>query len=404
MLLTPLHEVRPGMMLGVGVHNPDGQTLLGPDVPLTQAYIARLGAMGCSRVWIEDEDTRDIQYDHVLSEDTRLGAGVEIRRAFALVAQEAPVLRSATIDDIRGVIETRRFQRAIEDDVAITGVLAQADAIVRTVLDQQLLPGLGSQRSGDTYHYHHGVDVAVMATLIGRLLGYDRQTLRKLCAASMLHDIGKVLIADALVGRAGKLDPDEARKLSEHTVLGYLLLRDGFQLGVVASHVAYQHHERQDGTGYPRGLTGTNRIPRGTERHVPGTITPFAEIVALADFYDSRTWDRPYRQALPHDQVWRSIKNGAGTQFNREVADLFLSIVPPYPLSTRVVVARGPRQGCTGVVARINRQALGRPVIRLLADATGQRVAPVEIDLTRDDIAIAGLASPPPTPAQPTAV
>ena len=73
-ILTSLDEVRPGMMLGTGVHNPEGQTLLGPEVPLTAAYIGRLQALGCSAVWIDDEDTRDIPFDHLLSEGTRLAA------------------------------------------------------------------------------------------------------------------------------------------------------------------------------------------------------------------------------------------------------------------------------------------------------------------------------------------
>jgi hypothetical protein len=104
------------MTLGVGVHNPEGQTLLGPDVPLTAAYIERLDALGCAAVWIDDEDTRDIPFDHLLAEETRLTAAAQVQRIFALATREGPALASVTLHDVPLL---RRFQRAIKDDPAI---------------------------------------------------------------------------------------------------------------------------------------------------------------------------------------------------------------------------------------------------------------------------------------------
>ena len=109
MILTSLDEVRPGMALGAGVHNPEGQTLLGPDVPLTAAYIERLDALGCSAVWIDDEDTRDIPFDHLLSEETRLRAAAHVQRIFALATREGPALASVALHDVQPLL--RRFQR-----------------------------------------------------------------------------------------------------------------------------------------------------------------------------------------------------------------------------------------------------------------------------------------------------
>src|SRR5205823_7023615 len=93
------------------------------------------------------------------------------------------------------------------------------------------------------------------------------------------------------------------------------------------------------------------------------------------------------------DQVWQMIQNGAGTQFNRELTDLFLSILPPFPLGTRVAVTEGPWQGYTGVVSKLDRQLLTQPLIRLLNDGSGRRVGAFEIDLTKDDARIVGLGT-----------
>jgi HD-GYP domain-containing protein (c-di-GMP phosphodiesterase class II) len=394
MILMSLDDARPGMTLGVGLHNREGQTLLGAGVTLTQSYIDRLHTLGCTAVWIDDEDTRDIEYDHVLSERTRLAASVEIRNTFALAAREVPALRSASIREIREALETRRFQRSFDAESSLSRLLDQVDAVVGEALDRSVLTGLGSIRSHDTYTFHHCLDVAATATVIGRLLGYDPPTLKKLAVGCMLHDIGKIFIEDAILGKTEPLSAAEALRLREHTVLGYLLIRDSLRLGVLAAHVAYQHHERQDGAGYPRGLTGSNRIARGLEIHVPGQITPLAEAAALADFYDSRSADRPYRRAYAPDQVWQMISEGAGTRFNREMTELFLSVLPPYPVGTRVTVTAGRHLGLAGVVARVHPQAMQRPVVRILADAAGRRVPAFDLDLRKDDSAISGVAGP----------
>ena len=231
----------------------------------------------------------------------------------------------------------------------------------------------------------------VTATAIGQLLGYDRQTLRKLALGCALHDVGKVFIQDEILAKPDPLTPEECQRLRDHTVFGYLMIRDSLALGILAAHVAYQHHERQDGQGYPRGLTGTNRITRGLEVHMPGHIVPLAEVAAIADFHDSRSSERPYRKAFPPDRVWQMIQDASGTRFNREIADLALSILPPYPVGTRVAVTGGQWAGCAGVVSRIDRKALPQPVIRVLTDESGERVKPFEIDLRSDDATVRGV-------------
>jgi HD-GYP domain-containing protein (c-di-GMP phosphodiesterase class II) len=391
MILMSVEEVRPGMVLGVGLHNKEGQTLLGSGEALTVSYIARLQALGCTALWIDDEETRDIPYEHVLSERTRLATSVEIQNTFARASRKVPMLRSASVREIRDALETRRFQRVFESEAGIERLMGQVDIAVNEILNRPVLTGLASIRSHDSYTFHHCLDVMATATIIGQALGYEKETLKKLAVGCMLHDIGKIFIDDALLSRSGGLTGEETERLREHTTLGYLLIRDGLRVGILPAHVAYQHHERQDGRGYPRGLTGTNRIARGLEIHVPGQIIPLAEIAALANFHDSRLADRPYRRALAPDQVWDMIRRDAGTQFNREIAELFLSILPRFPLGTRVVVKEGRWTGYTGVVSRVDRQALSEPIVRVLADAAGERIEPFEIDLRKERVWIGSI-------------
>jgi hypothetical protein len=117
--------------------------------------------------------------------------------------------------------------------------------------------------------------------------------------------------------------------VKDPTVLGHLFIRDSLRLGVLASHVAYQHHERQDGKGYPRALVRSNRIARGSEVYVPGRIRPLGEIAAIAD--------------------------------------LHLRVLSPYPIGSQGVVTHGRWSGHSGVVVRVPHARMELPFIRLLA-------------------------------------
>jgi HD-GYP domain-containing protein (c-di-GMP phosphodiesterase class II) len=385
-----LEDVRPGMQLGRALRNREGHTLLGAGMTLSPDYVERLRALGYWAVWIDDEDTRDIDVPDTVSEATRQAAAGAVREAFALTAHEVRALRTAPVPKIREALESRRFQAALQDHPVVTGLGGRVDAVVDEVLEASVLHGPGALHSHDAHTVDHAMDVAVTATMIGRLVGHDRATLRKLAVGCLLHDIGRIFVDDAVLDRPGPLTAEELARVREHTSLGYLLLRDNLRLGVLAAHVAYQHHERQDGQGYPRGLTGTNRIVQGLEIHVPGRINPFGEIAAIANAHSSLSSSRPHRPAAPADQVWRLIREGAGTRFNREMVDLFLRVLPPYPVGTQVVVAEGRWKGFHGVVATAPREALDRPRVRLLADDRDQRIDPVTLDLAREDASIRG--------------
>jgi HD-GYP domain-containing protein (c-di-GMP phosphodiesterase class II) len=372
-------------------------------VSLTDPYIARLLELGYCAVWIDDEDTRDIPYQDSLSEQTRLATTNAIRDTFALTARETEKLRSVSVDEVRSSLENRRFQQAFQDTGLIERLTGRVDLVVGEVLDRAVLTGLGSLRTHNSYAYQHCLDVTITATMIGRLLGYDREMLKKLAIGCMLHDIGVIFVDSDIFDKPGPLTPEEFTRVRDHTVLGYLFVRDTLRLGVMPSHIAYQHHERQDGGGYPRGLTGTNRIVQGAEMHLPGRITPMGEIAAIADFHDACSSDRPYRRRMAPDEVWNAIRQAAGSHLNREIVDRFLSVLPPYPLGTQVAVTEGRWKDHGGVVARIDPHAMQQPVVRLLTNERGERISPVEVDLRKEEIKLRGVVGGSSQPQVPVA-
>jgi diguanylate cyclase (GGDEF)-like protein/PAS domain S-box-containing protein len=131
--------------------------------------------------------------------------------------------------------------------------------------------------------------------------------------ASMLHDIGKLGISDAILLKPGRLTPEEFEVVKKHPVIGADIISvAGFLRDIVP--LILSHHERYDGTGYPRGLKG-EEIPLG------------ARVIAVVDVYEALTSDRPYHKAMSKEDAIRIIKEGAGTQFDAKIVDVFLEVI-----------------------------------------------------------------------------
>jgi HD-GYP domain-containing protein (c-di-GMP phosphodiesterase class II) len=127
-----------------------------------------------------------------------------------------------------------------------------------------------------------------------------------------LHDIGKLGISDAILLKPGPLTDEERQVMQQHVQIGYDMVR-GIPFLADAAEIILAHHERCDGSGYPRGLKGTE-------------ISAGARIFGVADTFDAMTSDRPYRRALPFRISREAIERGAGKLYDQEVATVFLNI------------------------------------------------------------------------------
>lgn len=181
----------------------------------------------------------------------------------------------------------------------------------------------------------HTRRVGALAVSIAETLGLDDESRRCLRCAAPLHDIGKIGVPDAILRKPGPLTPDEMEVMRTHTLIGGGILAGGrSDLMRTAEAVALHHHEKWDGTGYPRGLAGPD-IPLA------------ARIVSVADFFDALTHDRAYRAAVPAPRVVREIAGAAGSHFDPDVVDAFLSLqrrapAPAPPLEADPATATPP--------------------------------------------------------------
>ncbi|BCS53811.1 HD-GYP domain-containing protein [Geobacter sp. SVR] len=158
----------------------------------------------------------------------------------------------------------------------------------------------------------HSERVMNYSKLMGSMLGISGIELEQLAKGALLHDIGKIGISDNILLKPGKLDEDEWREMRRHPLIGYAILSEIDFLKTPAE-IILSHHERFDGSGYPKGLKG-EQIPLGSR------------IFVLVDTLDAMTSDRPYRQALPFDAVISEVRKFSGSQFDPAIAELFLSV------------------------------------------------------------------------------
>lgn len=213
----------------------------------------------------------------------------------------------------RLVLENRRYQQDLERLVAErTAQLQEALTELEHSYDYTLEALGGALDLKDAETEGHCRRVTAYTIAIGRAMGLDNSALRHIARGAFLHDIGKMGIPDAILRKPGPLTPEEDAIMRRHCEIGYQVLQN-IPFLREAAQIVLCHQERYDGTGYPRGLRG-EEIPLG------------ARIFAVADALDAMISDRPYRKALPIEVAREEIRRCAGTQFDPQVVEVFLSL------------------------------------------------------------------------------
>ena len=164
----------------------------------------------------------------------------------------------------------------------------------------------------DPYTRGHSTRVSQYAVLIAEALGWDPERISDLRYAALLHDIGKIGVPDSILNNPNKLTDVEFDIIRSHTVMGSDILHSRIMAGT-AEDVARCHHERYDGTGYPRGLKGAE-------------ISEEARIVALADAFDAMNSDRVFRKAYDREYIYRELTGCRGTQFDPDYTDVLIAL------------------------------------------------------------------------------
>lgn len=177
----------------------------------------------------------------------------------------------------------------------------------------------------------HSINVCLLAIVLGSALGWRPPELEELGLAALLHDVGKIMVPEEILSKPGPLSTDETALVRAHTEHGRRLLAQTEALPETAALVAWQHHERWEGQGYPGRL----------RRYA---IHPFARIVAVADVYDALTSHRPQRAPYSSAAALALFRGEARACFEPELVDVLLDCVAASPVGSLICLGRRPEQ------------------------------------------------------------
>ena len=309
-----IDDVRPGMVLGRPIYDFASQALLSEGKELSQELIAKLKKRGYPGVYIDDDWSKDIDIEEIISME----------------------LRSNAVKSLR--------------ELDMDATLEVAKQMVDQILNaKELSLDIMDLKAYDDYIYQHCVNVAVLSVVIGIGAGYQVDELLDLCLSAILHDLGKILIDERILNKPGKLNAMENEVVRRHPQLAYDMLYDRWNIPARVKAGVLCHHENEDGSGYPNGLMGDK-------------IHPFAKIIHVADVYDALSSRRPYKEACSYSEAFEYLMGGCGTMFDKEIVEVFAKYVAIYPKGTMVELSNGQQ----AVVVENNRNDRLRPKIKLM--------------------------------------
>lgn len=214
---------------------------------------------------------------------------------------------------VRNMLALRTGQKFLADRALHLTSLVDDQTVLLRQREQELILRLSrAAEFRDPETGAHIQRMALYSQLIARKLGLDEQQQKLLLEAAPMHDVGKIGIPDQILLKPGRLTPEEFEIMKDHARLGYeLLLDSSSEILQAGAEIAYTHHEKWDGSGYPQGLAGE-------------AIPLFGRIVAVADVFDALTSERPYKPAWPLEKAVDLLREGRGQHFDPACVDAFL--------------------------------------------------------------------------------
>ena len=197
-----------------------------------------------------------------------------------------------------GKLEKRSMQQKLHDN---------------QIIQQTMLAFIKFIDAKDSITKNHATRVADYSAKIARALGQNAEECEKVYYIGLMHDCGKISIPDAILNKPGQLNEDEYEIMKTHTTRGAEILGHFTSIPNIIDGAEY-HHERFDGTGYPKGLKGRN-------------IPLIGRIICVADAFDAMNSQRSYKEKMPRDQIIHELKENSGTQFDPEIVNVFLELL-----------------------------------------------------------------------------
>ena len=338
------------------------------------ADLKAIRTCGIKEVWIDVQKGRDVE----LAGPTKEEAEAHIDATLVqIVAPQEPPPRAAMAEEVRraakicanakqavvSMFQEVRMGKAI--DHAAAGALVEeiTDSVVR---NPGALISLARLKTADDYTYMHSVAVCALMVALARQLGIDEKTTREAGMAGLLHDLGKAVMPMEVLNKPGKLTDEEFRIIKSHPTEGHRMLVEGGAVGEIPLDVVLHHHEKVDGSGYPKGLKDAE-------------ISLFAKMGAVCDVYDAITSNRPYKSGWDPAESIRKMTEWSAGHFDPRVFQAFVKSVGIYPIGSLVRL----NSGRLGIVVDQAERSLLSPKVRVFFSVrSNAHIVPELVDLS----------------------
>lgn len=326
--LMRTEECTPGMYLGEDIVNHNGVVFLGSGTRLTAGHLKNLLQLGIDTLYIATpERTEELENDVILFDR-------QLNQEF-----------KKTITSFKNVYQNVRLGNQIILDELKDSI---TPLIGRVVTNNNILGNLRMIEVVDEYTYKHSINVGMVASMIGKWLGYGPVELMDIALAGMLHDIGKSRIPLEIINKPARLTEAEFDIIKTHSRAGYEILSESTEVNFDVRFGVLEHHEWINGGGYPNGSSGKK-------------IHEYARIVAVADVFDAITSNRSYKSKISPFRAAEIVMEESVTHLDPEIVQLFLSRISQFYVGNTVQLNTGE----IGEIVMVNRYNLTRPLVRV---------------------------------------
>ncbi|QTL99510.1 HD domain-containing protein [Iocasia frigidifontis] len=337
-----VYELKAGMRVAKFIENDFGAVLVSPGMILDENIIAKLQVMGIKQVAVIDESEEQVE---------------ENINSFAVKYQE-------NINELKETFDSIKHGNKLEFEQLreIVNISSQIDT------NRDIINMLSQVRSVDEYTYTHSVNVGLLAMIFGRWIDLGQKEIKGLLYAGLLHDIGKSKVPDKILNKKGQLSNEEFEEIKKHVIYGYELVQDCSLLSNKIAKAVLLHHERNDGSGYPLGLS-REKIPF------------MAKILAIVDTFDAITSDRVYRQHQPPFAVFKIFERDF-QGFDYLLTKIFMSNISQYYMGETIKLS----DGRSAEIVYINPNHWSKPIVKIdkhyidLSKETDLEIADVMMD------------------------
>ena len=341
--------------------------------------IRRIRESGITELWIDTGKGLDASVGEVRAEThSEIEVAAEVDRTLERSAEHrAPPRQVPMVEEVRraakicigskkavvSMFNEARMGKTVSSEAAGELVDEISSSVMR---NPGALISLARLKTADDYTYMHSVAVCALMVALARQLGQDEATTRELGMAGLLHDLGKALMPMEVMNKPGKLTDEEFAIIKGHPEAGHKMLLEGSGVGEIPLDVVLHHHEKMDGSGYPK-------------RFKADQISLYAKMGAVCDVYDAITSNRPYKAGWDPAESIRKMAEWCNGHFDERVFQAFVKCLGIYPIGALVRLASGR----LGVVMEQSEHSLLTPIVKVFFSTKARtHIAPEIVDLS----------------------